>query len=461
MMHKPVPLHPVADSIESDYRQRTPHSLEYHKAAQAYLPGGDTRTITFFPPYPLYIVSAQGAVMTDADSNTYHDFLGNYTSTVHGHNHPELTRAIAEQAAMGTAYGACAPVQIDLAREICRRVPSVDHVRFCNSGTEATMNALRAARAYTGRTKILKVEGGYHGSHDLAEISVAPPLEHAGDDGAPVPVAEEPGIPDTVLQDVVITPLNDMDVLEAVFVRHGHELAAVIIEPMLGAGGTIPASGQFLSRLRALCDHHGALLIFDEVITFRLAEGGMQEIYGVYPDLTAFGKIIGGGLPVGAFGGRKDIMSLFAPPGHRMVQSGTYNANPLTMAAGLKALLLLTGAEIARINMLGEKLSDGLRSVLDEMQVHAQVTGQGSLHTLHFTPQPVTNYRSMASKHAELHRLLHLGLINRGIFTAKRGMFAVSTAMNDANITTFVESFADLLGVLKPYIAETAPDLLA
>ncbi|MGB0387839.1 MAG: aspartate aminotransferase family protein [Ardenticatenaceae bacterium] len=452
--------HPIADQIEQEYRQRTPRSVEYYRSAQEYLPGGDSRTITYFTPHPLYMEGAEGPRMTDVDGNVYLDFLGNYTSIIHGHGHPALTKAIAEQAARGTAYAACVPAQITLAKELCRRVASVEQVRFCNSGTEATMNALRAARAFTGRNKILKMEGGYHGSHDLAEISVAPSLDQAGPAEAPHAVAEEPGIPQAVVEDVVIAPFNDAEAVEAIFARHGEGLAAVIVEPMMGAAGMIPAEEGFLSVLRQLCDKYGALLIFDEVITFRLDYGGAQALYNVPPDLTSFGKIIGGGLPVGAFGGRADIMALFAPPKPKLVQSGTFNANPLTMVAGVAAMELLTREEIARINQLGTQLATGLQHALDEMQLIAQVTGLGSLYTVHFTNQPVRDYRSKATTHPDLSRLTHLALLNRGIFAAQRCMFVTSTAMNETDVDTCIAAFAEVLSQLRPYIADQAPHLL-
>ncbi len=453
-------IHPIAQEIEEIYRQRTTRSADYHRTAQHYLPGGDSRTITFFAPHPLYMKDAQGVEMTDVDGNLYLDFLSNYTSIIHGHGHPVITAAIAEQAARGTAMAACMPAQITLAKALCDRVASVEQVRFCNSGTEATMNALRAARAFTGRNKILKIEGGYHGSHDLAEISVAPNLQEAGPANAPHAVPDELGIPQAVVQDVVVAPFNDAEAVNALFARHGEQLAAVIVEPILGASGMILAEKSFLSLLRDLCTQHGVLLIFDEVITFRLDYGGAQALYEVQPDLTSFGKIIGGGLPVGAFGGRADVMALFAPPKPKLVQSGTFNANPLTMAAGIAAMELLTREEIARINQLGTQLATGLQNALDEMQVIGQVTGIGSLYTVHFTDQPVRDYRSKSTANAELTRLTHLALLNRGIFPAQRCMFVTSTAMQEAHVEACVAAFADVLGQLRPYIAAQAPHLL-
>jgi glutamate-1-semialdehyde 2,1-aminomutase len=347
-----------------------------------------------------------------------------------------------------------------LAEELCNRVTSVDQVRFCNSGTEGTMYAIRAARAFTERNKIIKMEGGYHGTHNAVQVSVHPPLDVAGPADAPSSVPEQPGIPDAVVRDTIIVPFNNPQAVEDAFARHADEVAAVIIEPNTGAGGTIPADESYLRLLRELCDKHGALLIFDEVITFRLDYGGAQAIYKVNPDLTAFGKIIGGGLPIGAFGGRKELMALFAPPAPKMVMSGTYNANPITMAAGLAAMKLLPADEIARINQLGTRLATGLRTALDEMQTVGQVTGTGSLLTVHFTAETVRDFRGMASSHAELQRLLHLALVNRGIYAAKRDMFVVSTPMTEDDIDTCVAAFAETLDELRPYVADEAPHLL-
>lgn len=452
-------MHPIAHKIQESYVQRTPQSLAYHRFARQYMPGGDTRTITYFEPHPLYMRSGEGPRLTDVDGNVYLDFLGNYTSQIHGYGHPAIVEAISTQAAQGTAFGANAPAQTALAEELCRRLPSLEKVRFCNSGTEATLNAIRAARAFTGRDKIVKIEGGYHGSHDWVEVSVAPPLDEAGPAQAPHPVPDAQGIPAHLLDDVLIMPFNHFEAASALFDKHGNQLAALIIEPLLGATGTIPAEDGYLQHLRDLCDVHGTLLIFDEVISFRLDFGGLQTLYEVKPDLTALGKIIGGGLPVGAFGGRSDIMDLFAPPNPRLTQSGTYNANPLTMAAGLACLQLLPHEEIRRINQLGARLATGLQNALDEMRIAGKVTGLGSLHTLHFTWDEVRDYRSMATSPPELSRLTHLGLINRGVFTAKRNMFVVSTPMDEADVDACVAAFADTLGDLRDYVAEELPDL--
>jgi len=384
--------------------------------------------------------------MVDVDGNVYLDFLGNYTSMIHGHGHPEIVAAISAQSARGTGYAAATPLQIDLAEVLCRRVESVESIRFCNSGTEATLNALRAARAVTGRETILKVEGGYHGSHDLVEISVAPNPLRAGPASRPLSIPEEPGIPDSVVAAVATAPFNDASAFMEIARRT--RPAAIILEPMLGATGTIPPEPGFLEAARTVADDTGAILIFDEVITLRLAEGGAQELYGVRPDLTTFGKVIGGGLPVGAFGGRSDIMELYAPPEPTLVQSGTFNANPLTMAAGLAAMRLLDADAIAMINRLGRRLADGLEKALADAGMAGQVTGEGSLRTIHFTSEPVRDYRSKATADPAVQKAFHLGLLNRGIFTAPRGMFVVSTAMGESEMDECVEAVRGVLTLL-------------
>ncbi len=452
--------HPVAIQVEREYRQRTPLSFEYHQQAQVCLPGGDSRTITFHKPYPLYIQSGEGPHISDIDGNVYADFLGNYTSMIHGHGHPEIVKAITEQARRGTGFAACTPLQVTLAEELCRRVPSIERVRFCNSGTEATMNAVRAARAFTGRPKIVKMEGGYHGTHDLVQVSVAPPLGAAGPADAPSPVPEGLGIPEAILGDLIIISFNDENAAERIFERHGSEIAAVIVEPILGSAGIVLPEPGFLFALRRLCDANDSLLIFDEVITFRLHYGGAQALFSVRPDLTSLGKIIGGGLPVGAFGGRAEVMALYAPPHQRIDQGGTFNANPLTMAAGIAAMELLPHEEILRINELGDSLADGFKSVLEEIQVVAQVNACGSLMALHFTDVPVYDYRSYSTDHEGIHHLVHLSLLNRGVFSAPRGMFAISTPMGKREVEEAISAFADVLAEVRPYIAENAPHLL-
>ncbi len=442
----------MGSTIESRYRARTPRSARLHAAARTHLPGGDTRSIAYYKPYPTFMARGAGCRLYDVDGNEYIDFANNYTALIHGHAHPVVVEAACRQIAQGTAWPAPTESQMRLAGLLCSRVASVEQVRFCNSGTEATLNAIRAARAFTGRDKILKLEGGYHGSHETVEVSVAPPLQDAGPAERPCSVAEGPGIPDNMLANVIVAPFNNLDAAARLVREHRNDLAAVIAEPMLGATGMIPATREFLCGLRAVTRECAVLLVADEVMTFRLDSGGAQAIYDIDPDLTTFAKIIGGGFPVGAFGGRKDIMALFNPEDGKISHSGTFNGNPVTMVAGLAAMQLLTKEEIARINALGERMIEGLRDAIVEAGVAGQVTGLGSMLNVHLTSQPVVDYRSAAAVPRMSRRLLHLALMNRGIFAAPRGMFCISTPMDTQVIDETICRFTEALKELRPAI---------
>jgi len=307
------------------------------------------------------------------------------------------------------------------------------------------MNAIRAAKAFTGRNKILKMEGGYHGSHDAAEISIVPALELAGSDDAPFAVAECEGLFRGVLDDVVVAPFNEIEATARIVQQHRDDLAAVIVEPVMGVGGMLPAQLEYLHFLREVTQECGALLILDEVITFRLAYGGSQEVYGINPDLTALGKIIGGGLPVGAFGGRAEVMSLFDPARKKLAHGGTFNGNALTMVAGLAAMELYSREEIARLNQLGDFLRQGLRQALSDCGIGGQVTGAGSLAQVHFTEHPFRTYRDLAWAPKKPLSRVHLALLNRGVFTAPRGQWCLSTAMRKTEVDEAVTLFRDAL----------------
>ncbi|MEX2424666.1 MAG: aspartate aminotransferase family protein [Acidimicrobiia bacterium] len=428
------------------YLAMTPGSAALHERARRSMPGGDTRTVIAFSPHPLYIESAAGVELVDVDGNRYLDLLGNYTSIVHGHAHPDIVAAVQDQVSRGTAHAGGSVPAVELAEFMVGRVTGLDSIRFCNSGTEATLNAIRAARAATGRPGVLKFEGGYHGSHDTVEVSVAPALADSGPAHEPHSVPEELGIPDAVISDVVVAPFNDLTATAAI--ARKHRPAAIIVEPMLGASGTVPPLPGFLPGLRELADEVEAVLIFDEVVTFRLATGGAEDWSGVRADLTTFGKVIGGGLPVGAFGGKAEIMDLYAPPDPTLVQSGTFNANPLTMAAGLAAMRLLDSAAIARLDRLGERFSEGLDKAVADTGVTARVTGRGSLWTLHFTSAEVVDYRSKATADPAVQRQFHLELLIEGVFSAPRGMFALSTVMSDSHVDAAVDRIRRALSKL-------------
>src|SRR5437762_656583 len=385
---------------QSEYVSKTRRSRALHEEALGVMPGGNSRTTTFFDPYPFYIERAQGAHVWDADGNERIDFNGNYTSLILGHAPEAVIKAVQQVAERGLSFPGPTEGEIALAGELTRRVPSLESLRFTNSGTEATMNAVRLARAFTGRPKIAKFEGAYHGTHDWVLVSVAPDPKAAGSRKRPKPVVASAGVPPAVLKHTVVLPWNDREACAQIIEAEAANLAAVLVDPLLGIGGVIPPADGFLAHLRALTERHGIVLIFDEVISFRIAWGGAQERFGVRPDLTTFGKIIGGGLPVGAFGGRADIMSYFDPRkgAQRISHGGTFNANPATMAAGVATLNALTPEAYARLDALGERLRGGVARLLAATRRKGQVSGVGSLFCLHWTGEPLTDHRPSRPK---------------------------------------------------------------
>ena len=435
---------PLADTesrIRDVYLARTPRSRALHERARSALPGGDTRTGTFFAPYPPFMARGEGARIHDVDGNVYVDFLNNFTSLVHGHAHADVLRAVREQLGRGSAQAAPVEAQLALAERLQERVPSLGRVRFANSGTEAVMQALRAARAFTGRPLVLKMEGAYHGTYDATEVG--------GDPGSRPPpwpwsTPDVPGLMQGVTEQVLVAPFNDLDTTLRVLEEHAPRVAAVIVEPVLHGAGTIPAERSFLSGLREATGELGVLLVLDEIVTFRLAAGGAQAIYAVKPDLTVLGKTIGGGFPIGAFGGRADVMEQFDPGrASHIAHSGTYNGNPVSMTAGLTAVDLLTTDRIGGIDALGERLAVGFQNALDGVGVAAHVTRAGSLVQIHLTEGPVRDYRSAARAGRKARALLHLALVNRGVFCGSRLNFNTSTAMSAEDVHLAVRALVD------------------
>jgi glutamate-1-semialdehyde 2,1-aminomutase len=368
------------------------------------------------------------------------DFIGNYTALILGHRHPAVLSAIEEQLGRGTAFAAATAEEVALARELCERIPSVDLLHFTNSGTEATLYAMRLARAHTGRPAIARFEGCYHGTHDAAEVSVAPDPESAGPDDAPEPVADSPGLPASVLADSVVLPFNDAAATSAILRRHRDRVGGVIIDPLMSATGLVPARPEFLHELRRVTEELGMVLIFDEVISFRVGVAGVQGRRDVRPDLTTMGKIIGGGLPVAAFGGRRDIMERLDPEREgTMGHGGTYNGHPLGMAAGLAAMRQLTPPVLDRLDRQGEWLRGQLGELFADHRVPGQATGMGSLFNVHLTDAELVDYRSV--RRARSQRLGHrfmLGMLNHGVLMAARGLGAVCTPMDQAELKAFV-----------------------
>jgi glutamate-1-semialdehyde 2,1-aminomutase len=420
------------------YRSRTPKSAALWERGAKVLPGGDTRTGTFFPPYPVFMAEGKGAYLQDVDGNRYVDFLNNFTSLLHGHSHPDVNQALIDQLGRGTVHGSPTELQVRLAEILVNRVASVERIRFCNSGTEATLGALRLAKAFTGRPKILKMEGGYHGSHDQVSVAMAPPYDTAALGVSPGAAAE-----------VLVGSMNELDRTAEVIRKHRHELAAVIVEPMLGSAGAIPAEPAFLRGLREVTSECGVLLIFDEIITFRLGYGGIQEHYGVRPDLTTFGKVVGGGLPVGAFGGRADIMALYDPtrPG-TISHSGTYNGNAMTMVAGIATLERYPRAVVEQLNQQGDHLRERLQGAAVRQGLDVHVTGFGSVMQVHFLDRSPHTAREAARGDKRRLRLLHLALLARGIFSASRQLYVLSTVMTDGELDALAGAFEESLELI-------------
>jgi glutamate-1-semialdehyde 2,1-aminomutase len=440
----------IPDQIIERYHARTPKSQAMSERARRVLPGGDTRTGVYYAPYPAFMVQGSGAYLTDLDGNHYLDFLNNFTSLVHGHAHPALINAAREQLPNGSVYAAPMVKQVELAELICERVPGVSQLRFCNSGTEATMLAVRAARAFTERSSIIKMLGAYHGSHDLAAATADPEADR--------------GIASGLRQNIFFAPFNDLAAVETLLAEHANEIAGILLEPVPNAGGIpIPKPG-YLQGLRVLADKYKVLLIFDEVVTLRLSEGGYQKIARVTPDLTAMGKIIGGGFAVGAFGGKQEIMAQFDPAQKNPIpHSGTFNGHSVTMAAGIASLNALTQSEIDRINALGDKLAAGFDDAFAEAGIVGKTTNVGSLVQLHWRGGEIKNMGDVSQgfKNAgQLPYVLHLAMLNRGIYSAARGEFNISTVSDAEKVDTAISALNESLHELKPYIAATHPFLI-
>lgn len=424
---------------ESDaYVAMTPKSRAMQAEAVKYLPGGSSRTTAYFKPYPFFAERGEGHYVYDVDGNRYLDFMLNATSLVLGHAHPDVVRVIQEQAANGAAFANPTEHQTTLARMLVERVPGMDSVRFTNSGTEGALNAVRAAKAFTGRHKFAKFEGAYHGSGEEMSVSVYPaPAEED-----PFAVHEYPGMSPRLLEDVVILPYHDMEASERIIRAHADDLACVVVEPVVAGWGYIRGSQDFLEGLRDLTNELGILLVFDEVQSFRLSQGGAQAEYDVVPDLTFFGKIIGGGTPVGAFGGREEVMALYDPtlPGTKITHGGTFNANPITMAAGVTVLEHMTPEVYDRMNALGEDLRRQLRAVFDEAEIEAQVTGVGSFFGIHFTGEEIDGYGPVARADKTMGSAFFMGLVNEGILVQGRCHGSLSALTTSDEVTALVDA---------------------
>jgi glutamate-1-semialdehyde 2,1-aminomutase len=429
-----IDLKAALAEAEEHYRARNPKSLAQHRAACAAMPGGNTRSAIHVDPFPLTMVRGEGARLWDLDGYEYVDFLSEFTAGIYGHSHPAIRRAIAAALEGGLNFGAHNEAEARFAVVICARFPSIDLVRFTNSGTEANLMAVSAARAITGRPKILVFAGGYHGG-----------VFYFRGHGSPLNAPFE----------YLLGRYNDLAAVETLVRPYRAELAAILVEPMQGTTGCIPAERDFLAGLRALADETGALLIFDEVMTSRLAPGGLQEVHGILPDLTTLGKYVGGGMSFGAFGGRAEIMERFDPRRPEAFQhAGTFNNNVLTMNAGLVGLTEIYTPERARaLNEWGDRLRERLNAVVARDGLAMQFTGLGSMLAIHMTDAPIRSQEDAERGNGALRDLFYFDLLARGIWFAKRGMFALSIALDEEDGDKLVDAVEEFAQTRTPLFA--------
>ncbi len=431
-MRRNLTMEVALAEAEQRYSSANPKSHDSFLAAHRALPGGNTRSGLYHPPFPLTLAGGAGARVWDVDGHDYTDFVVELTAGLYGHSNPTIQAAIKNALDSGIVLGGHNTVEAKLAEAICARIPSIDKVRFCNSGSEATLFTLSALRAGSGRDKVMAFEGSYHGGFlNFAQAGVSL--------NAPFPY--------------LMGRYNDGPGAAALIEENAADLAAVIVEPMVGAAGCIPATREFLKALREATERHGVTLVFDEVMTSRLAPGGLQELHGITPDMTTLGKYLGGGLTFGAFGGREELMARFDPTrGDAFHQSGTFNNNILTMSAGLAGITEVYTPDACRaLNAAGEALRERLNASFEKHGVAVQATGYGSMMVVHFQGGPITCPADAARGDRRAKKLFHLEMIARGQYIVQRGMINQSLPMTDADrdgLVEAVEGFLDDYGGL-------------
>jgi len=415
------------------------HSKQLFKQAQRYLPGGVDSPVRAFKAVggtPLFIKRGKGSRLYDEDGNEFIDYVGSWGPLILGHAHPRVVRAIKKAVEHGSSFGAPTELETRLAKLICEAMPSIEMLRFVNSGTEATMSAIRLARAFTSRNKVVKFAGCYHGHSDGL-------LAKAGSGMATLGIPSSPGVPASVTADTLVAPYNNVEAIEQLFNDFAADIAAVIVEPVAGNMGVVLPQPGFLERLRSLTQQYGALLIFDEVITgFRVAYGGAQSFYKIAPDLTCLGKIIGGGLPVGAYGGRKDVMEMMAPSGP-VYQAGTLAGNPLAMTAGIETITILKESSAYRdLDRKTSILEKGIIQAANKAGVNIQLPRIGSMFTVFFTIDPVTDYETAAKADTKMHAKFFYQMLSQGVYLPPSQFEAafVSTAHTYKDIQSTVSA---------------------
>jgi glutamate-1-semialdehyde 2,1-aminomutase len=419
-----------------------PRSEEIFRRGEARLVGGVNSPVRAFRAVggvPLIVSRGEGARVWDADGNSYLDYVCSWGALLLGHAHPAIAEAVADQARRGTSFGITTELEIELAERIARAIPSIEKIRFVSSGTEATMSAARLARAFAGRDLLLKFEGCYHGHADSF-------LSQAGSGLATLGISASPGVPQAIAALTLSVPYNDVGAVEKTFAAHPGKIAAIFVEPVAANMGVVPPAPGFLAALREITTRSGALLIFDEVITgFRLCYGGAQQLYSVTPDLTILGKIIGGGLPVAAYGGRREVMDRVAPLGN-VYQAGTLSGNPLAMRAGIEMLRLCEAPDFyGAIGQRGARLADGLRSALAARGIAGQVQAVGSLLTLFFAPRPVANFSDASHSDTGRFGAFFRAMLDRGLLLPPSQFEAlfVSAAHTDADVDATIAAARD------------------
>jgi len=422
-------------------------SRELFAKAQDLFPGGVNSPVRAFQAVggtPVFLRRGQGPHVWDADGNRYTDFLGSWGPLILGHADPDVTIAIAEAAKDGTTFGASTEREVILGESIRAAFPSMERMRFVSSGTEATMSALRAARGFTGRNKIVKIDGGYHGHADML-------LASAGSGAATLGIPGSAGVTPAAVADTLIVPFNNVAAMEGAFAANRGQIAALIIEPIPGNMGLVMPKPGYLQSLRSLCDQHGSVLIFDEVISgMRVSRGGAQQLLGVRPDLTCLGKIIGGGLPLGAYGGRADILKVISPEGP-VYQAGTLSGNPLAMAAGTAMLAKLDNALYNRLEQLGKRLETGLGLALHANQIKGCIQRVGSAFTLFFCAGPVTDFTTAKTANTKHYAKFFHEMLQRGFYLPPAQLEAafISASHQESEIDAFVKAAHEALAAVR------------
>lgn len=443
----------IVSSIISDELAR---SNEMFQRAKQVIPGGVTANIKFFSPHPIFMEKGKGSRLIDVDGNEYVDYLLCYGALILGHGHPKVNeKVISFLQTNGSVFGAPHVLELTMAQKLADLFPSIEMTRFTNSGLEATLLAIRLAKAVTGKQKIAKFEGHYHGGYDQVLISVNPDLRLAGDDANPTAVPDSKGIAEIDLENTIVLPFNDIDATEQILRKHKNELAAVILEPV--QGGFIPADEYFMYHLRKVTEELGILLIFDEVKTgFRAHLGGVQSVYNVTPDLTALGKVLGGGFPIGALGGKKEIMEMMSPEkkGDILIagdnnkrstdvlfHSGTYNGHPIVLTAGLATIEILeTNDAMNTLLKRSLYLRKELESLYQRYNIDVQVIGMGSMFNIVFSKERIKNYRDMKKANLELRRIIDYKLLTLGIYTKPMNRYSLSVVHTEKDIHDTIEA---------------------